>query len=62
MTSRVDPKNVQVHEDFLIIIECDNGISGKALAEKIWTWIFPVIPLLDTSVTSPATMVTVWLS
>ena len=34
MTSYVDPKNVQVHEDFLIFVECDTGISEKALAEN----------------------------
>ena len=25
-------KDVQIHEDFLIFVECDNGISGKVLA------------------------------
>ena len=35
----VDPDNLQVHEDFVQFIECDTGITGRALAEKMTSFI-----------------------
>ena len=31
----VDPDNYCIHEDFIAFLECDTGISGQALADKI---------------------------
>ena len=35
----INPENLQIREDFVQFIECDAGISGRALAEKMTSFI-----------------------